>query len=85
MNILKTYLYMLLSVLLLTTAYNPQDTFTTEDIITPADGDSVLILCEGNYNSGNASLSYYNPTTHAVENGVFRRVTIDASATRDKA
>lgn len=74
MNIFKTYLFMLLSVLLLTTACDPQDTFTTEDIITPDDGDGVLILCEGNYNSGNASLSYYNPTTHAVENGVFRRV-----------
>ncbi len=34
----------------------------------------VFVLCEGNFNSGNASLSYYNPATKTVENGVFRRV-----------
>lgn len=33
----------------------------------------VLILCEGNYNSGNASLSYYDTETHKVENGIFQR------------
>ena len=34
----------------------------------------VLILCEGNFNAGNASLSYYNPHTRQVTNGAFRRV-----------
>lgn len=34
----------------------------------------VLILCEGNFNAGNASLSYYDPETKTVENGVFHRV-----------
>lgn len=33
----------------------------------------VLILCEGNFNSGNSSLSYYNPDTKVVENGIFSR------------
>lgn len=36
--------------------------------------DGVFVLCEGNFNAGNASLSYYNPATKNVENGVFRRV-----------
>ena len=34
----------------------------------------VFILCEGNFNSGNSSLSYYIPSAKNVENGVFRRV-----------
>lgn len=64
---------MLLLALVLTTACN-----VTDDV--PAGGDissaesGVFVLCEGNFNSGNASLSYYNPTTKTVENGVFRRV-----------
>ncbi len=33
----------------------------------------VFILCEGNYQSGNSSLSYYTPDTKEVENGVFYR------------
>lgn len=38
-----------------------------------ADG-GVLILCEGVYNAGNSTLSYYSPTEKKVENSVFRRV-----------
>jgi DNA-binding beta-propeller fold protein YncE len=38
-----------------------------------ADG-GVLILCEGNYNAGNSTLSYYSPTEKKVENDIFRRV-----------
>lgn len=37
------------------------------------EGHGVLILCEGNYNSGNSTLSYYNTETGGVENGVFQR------------
>lgn len=37
------------------------------------DGQGVLILCEGNYQAGNSTLSYYNPETQTVENGVFQR------------
>lgn len=36
-------------------------------------GDGVLILNEGNFNSGNATLSYYTPSTKTVENEVFFR------------
>lgn len=36
-------------------------------------GRGVFVLCEGNYQSGNSSLSYYDPQTRQVENGVFQR------------
>ena len=37
-------------------------------------GHGVFVLCEGNFNAGNSTLSYYNPETRAVVNGVFQRV-----------
>lgn len=36
-------------------------------------GKGVFILCEGNFNYGNASLSYYDPSKRNVENSVFAR------------
>ena len=36
-------------------------------------GQGVFILCEGNFNAGNSTLSYYNPETKEVQNGVFQR------------
>lgn len=33
----------------------------------------VFVLCEGNFNSGNSTLSYYRPSTKSVENEVFVR------------
>ena len=36
-------------------------------------GKGVLILCEGNFNSGNSTLSYYDAESKRVENGVFQR------------
>ena len=33
-------------------------------------GDGVFVLNEGNLNAGNSTLSYYNPETREVENGV---------------
>lgn len=44
----------------------PEENFTH-------DGPGVYVLNEGNYNSGNSTLSFYDPTTHTVENGVFQR------------
>jgi len=64
---------MLLSVVLLTTACSDSDLTVSEEKM-EASKNGVFVLCEGNFNSGNASLSYYNPTTKQVENGVFRRV-----------
>lgn len=36
-------------------------------------GRGVFVLCEGNYQAGNSTLSYYNPETRKVENGIFSR------------
>ncbi len=36
-------------------------------------GDGVYIVNEGNFQYGNATLSYYDPVTHKVENEVFYR------------
>ena len=36
-------------------------------------GRGVFILCEGNFQAGNSTLSYYDPSTREVENGVFQR------------
>ena len=36
-------------------------------------GEGLFILCEGNFQYGNATLSFYNPETDIVENEVFNR------------
>ena len=36
-------------------------------------GQGVFVLCEGNYQAGNSTLSYYDPATRTVENGIFQR------------
>lgn len=38
-----------------------------------AQGRGVFVLCEGNFNAGNASLSYYDPEARTVENAIFQR------------
>lgn len=62
----------LLAAIMLLAACSNSDPGTEEE---PFDkqGRGVFVLCEGNFNAGNATLSYYNPDTHEVENAVFQR------------
>lgn len=69
----KLYTCMLLSAFVLITACNATEDVPSDDDLSSAEG-GVFVLCEGNFNAGNASLSYYNPETKTVENGVFHRV-----------
>ena len=46
--------------------YGIEEDFSVSD-------EGLFILNEGNFNYGNATLSYYNPTTKTVENEVFYR------------
>ena len=48
--------------------YGLEETFDTS-----ASGDGLFICNEGNFQYGNATLSYYNPDTKVVENEVFYR------------
>ncbi|MBO7570276.1 MAG: hypothetical protein J6T11_08015 [Bacteroidaceae bacterium] len=63
---------MLLSASLLTAACSGSDDGGKEESFTSS-GEGVFVLCEGNFNAGNATLSYYDPVTKKVENGVFQR------------
>lgn len=63
---------MLLSVFMLTAACSNSDPDIGGEQFSKM-GEGVLILCEGNYQAGNSTLSYYNPVTRKVENGVFQR------------
>lgn len=68
------YTFMLLSASVLMVACSvSEDKGGVEEEIPSVDG-GVFVLCEGSFNSGNATLSYYNPSTKHVENGVFKRV-----------
>ena len=42
-----------------------------EDLTVPDDG--LFIVCEGNFQYGNSTLSYYDPATRTVQNEVFFR------------
>ena len=72
LSIYTNNVVMLLSALLLAAACSNSDPGTTEEQFSGT-GQGVFILCEGNFNSGNSTLSYYNPETRQVENGVFQR------------
>ena len=63
---------MLLSASLLTAACSGSDDGVEEESFSSS-GEGVFVLCEGNFNAGNATLSYYDPATKKVENGVFQR------------
>ena len=63
---------MLLSVLVLMAACSNSDPLPL-GAPPQTSGRGVIILCEGNYQAGNATLSYYNPETKEVENGIFQR------------
>lgn len=39
-----------------------------------APGPGLFIVCEGNFQYGNSSLSFYDPATRTVENNIFYRV-----------
>jgi DNA-binding beta-propeller fold protein YncE len=62
----------LLPVLMLVAACSNSDPGTEEELF-GASGHGVFVLCEGNFNAGNATLSYYDPETRIVENAVFQR------------
>ena len=62
----------LLAVIVLLAACSNSDPGTEEEKF-EAEGQGVFILCEGNFNAGNATLSYYDPETRKVENAVFQR------------
>ena len=63
---------MLLSALVLTAACSSSDPNIQPEKFDGM-GRGVFILCEGNFNAGNSTLSYYNPDTHDVQNGIFQR------------
>ena len=63
---------MLLLASVLTAACSGSDGEAEEENFSSTPG-GVFILNEGNFNSGNATLSYYDPETKKVENGVFQR------------
>lgn len=46
--------------------YGPTEEFSSA-------GRGLFVVCEGNFQYGNASLSYYDPAKRTVENEVFRR------------
>ncbi|MCR4922266.1 MAG: hypothetical protein K5945_11270 [Bacteroidaceae bacterium] len=63
---------MLSVALLLLAACNRSDPSPSEEEFSRSD-QGVFILCEGNYQAGNSTLSYYDPRTGLVENGIFYR------------
>lgn len=69
MNKLKETYMLLLALVLMAACSNSEPDKQKEDVI--GSGKGVIILCEGNYQAGNSTLSYYNPDTKSVQNGVF--------------
>lgn len=63
---------LLLALLLMAACSNSEPDGPTVDYDWHKKG--VIILCEGNYQAGNSTLSFYDPETKQVQNGVFQRV-----------
>ena len=64
--------FKLLAALALLAACSNSDPGTEEETFNTSDR-GVFVLCEGNFNAGNATLAYYNPDTREVQNAVFYR------------
>ncbi len=65
------WMFYVLLIPLLAACSGTDDNTGEEDFSPTAQG--VFILNEGNFNSGNSTLSYYDPERKTVENGIFRR------------
>ena len=63
--------YILLCLVLLPTACMEWDYGLEEVFDTSASGEGLFICNEGNFQYGNATLSYYDPATKQVQNEVF--------------
>ena len=62
----------LLAAVVLLAACSNSDPGTEEEAFNTSER-GVFVLCEGNFNAGNATLSYYDPETREVQNAVFQR------------
>ena len=65
--------FMLLCLLLLPTSCMEWDYGLEEEFDVSASGEGLFICNEGNFQYGNATLSYYDPATKTVQNEVFYR------------
>ena len=65
--------FLLFVLLLLSTSCMEWDYGLEEEFDTSASGEGLFICNEGNFQYGNATLSYYDPATKKVENEVFYR------------
>ena len=70
---IKFVKYLLLCLMLLPTSCMKWEYGLEEEFDTSASGDGLFICNEGNFQYGNATLSYYDPETKRVQNEIFYR------------